>query len=428
MADKKKTNSETIAVGLGQPVTTKNGTYERNSITTYDTSYLDKAGNTANKASKYATKSNPYDKTISAGVKAVQGLQPIKSNQMGAYLDSIQKAMGRGDFSDPYQTMKDSLVGDINSTPFSSKYDDQVDRILGLMEAGYDPETDANYQNYKNAYTRGGQQAMQNTMAQAAALTGGYGSSYGQSVGQQTYNQYMAGLADKIPELAAAAQEMYQNQLNNYMNLGNRDFSRYESNRNYGLNALGALDNLSNTAMNAYNTNANQDWQGVNALGNYVGQDVNIQGMNNEQIMNQLGQYLNAGNYARNELQNKYNNVLGLSDTYNSLFNSTKALQDSERAQYEEIQDRLEAAAKAAAKGSGGSGGGRSGSSSTPETIVNNHSMDGGWVDVPTMGKQSLSSLEQLVKEGKIIETATKDGYVYSPAKKTDRVRYPGLQ
>ena len=56
--------------------------------------------------------------------------------------------------------------------------------------------------------------AMQDTMGQAAALTGGYGSSYAQNVGQQTYNQYMTGLADVIPELYQMAYSRYQDEGN----------------------------------------------------------------------------------------------------------------------------------------------------------------------------------------------------------------------
>ena len=73
------------------------------------------------------------------------------------------------------------------------------------------------------------------TMGQAAALTGGYGSSYGQSVGQQTYQQYLQGLNDKIPELYGLALDQYnqegQQLQNQYAMLGDlRDgeYGRYQ--------------------------------------------------------------------------------------------------------------------------------------------------------------------------------------------------------
>lgn len=53
---------------------------------------------------------------------------------------------------------------------------------------------------------------MQDTLAQMAARTGGLASSYANSVSQQTYDNYMASLADKIPELRQLAYSMYQDE------------------------------------------------------------------------------------------------------------------------------------------------------------------------------------------------------------------------
>ena len=50
---------------------------------------------------------------------------------------------------------------------------------------------------------------MQDTMGQAAAMTGGYSNSYAQTVGQQQYQGYLQQLNDRIPEL-------YQLALNTY--------------------------------------------------------------------------------------------------------------------------------------------------------------------------------------------------------------------
>ena len=66
------------------------------------------------------------------------------------------------------------------------------------------------YQQYKDQYTNLGQMAMKDTMGQAAALTGGYGSSYGQSVGQQQYDAYLQQLNEVVPELYGMAYDQYQ--------------------------------------------------------------------------------------------------------------------------------------------------------------------------------------------------------------------------
>ena len=50
--------------------------------------------------------------------------------------------------------------------------------MLAQKPFSYDPSADPLYHHYAAAYTRGGKQAMEDTLASAAALTGGYGSSY----------------------------------------------------------------------------------------------------------------------------------------------------------------------------------------------------------------------------------------------------------
>ena len=49
----------------------------------------------------------------------------------------------------------------------------------------YDPGADPLYGITRDRYVQQGRMAMKDSMGQAAALTGGYGSSYGQAVGQQ---------------------------------------------------------------------------------------------------------------------------------------------------------------------------------------------------------------------------------------------------
>ena len=55
------------------------------------------------------------------------------------------------------------------------------------------------YRQYESAYRRGGKQAMEDTMANAAALTGGYGNSYASTAGNQAYQSYLAELNQILP-------------------------------------------------------------------------------------------------------------------------------------------------------------------------------------------------------------------------------------
>ena len=106
-------------------------------------------------------------------------------------------AGGNGGYRNGYQSMIDGLMnGILNREPFS-----------------YNKDTDELYQQYKDSYTRGGQRAMQDVLAQVSARTGGLASSYAAGASQQTYNNYMAQLADKVPELYQMRYNMYLNEL-----------------------------------------------------------------------------------------------------------------------------------------------------------------------------------------------------------------------
>lgn len=97
---------------------------------------------------------------------------------------------------------------------YNSQYQDKIDQILDDLLNGktpvYDFSTDPVYQQYKDNYIRQGQMAMMDTMANAAALSGGYGNSYASTVGNQAYQAYLSELNNVIPELADAAYARYQ--------------------------------------------------------------------------------------------------------------------------------------------------------------------------------------------------------------------------
>ena len=119
-------------------------------------------------------------------------------------------------------------------SPYDQQLKDLYDQIVSRPAFEYNADDDQMYQAYKERYQELGQQAMRDTMGQAAALTGGYGSSYGQAAGQQTYDQYMLGLNDKALEMSNAAYARWADegnrQLQNYELLGNladRDYQQW---------------------------------------------------------------------------------------------------------------------------------------------------------------------------------------------------------
>ena len=97
---------------------------------------------------------------------------------------------------------------------YSSAFEEQLqalyDQIAGRESFSYDPEEDETYRRYAKLYAAQGAAAMEDTMGQAASLTGGYSSSYAQAAGQQAYDRYLGELAALVPELRQAALAEYR--------------------------------------------------------------------------------------------------------------------------------------------------------------------------------------------------------------------------
>lgn len=179
---------------------------------------------------------------------------------------------GGGDGSQyiPFQTSKKEEFSYGSAPTYTSKYQGKIDElteaILNREAFTYDPEKDPTYQQYKESYTRNGERAMQDTLGQVSARTGGLASSYASSAAQQTYDGYMSALADKIPELRQLAYSMYQDEGNTQranlemlMALEQGDYAKYadllgqwntDRNFDYGVHRDRISDNRYNNEWN----------------------------------------------------------------------------------------------------------------------------------------------------------------------------------
>ena len=136
------------------------------------------------------------------------------------------------------------------ASQWQEKQQQAYDAVTNRPKFQYSPSGDPMYQQYKQQYQRQGKLAMQDTMGQAAAMNGGYGSSYAQMAGQQAYNSQMQQLSDKMPELYRIALDKYQQEgqelLQRYemaSQMESQDYSRYQdqqaawrSDRDYAAN------------------------------------------------------------------------------------------------------------------------------------------------------------------------------------------------
>lgn len=122
---------------------------------------------------------------------------------------------------------------------FQSQYMDQLNgimnQILNRDSFTYDLNSDPMYQQLRQQYMTQGRRAMQDTMGQAAALTGGYGNSWAATAGQMAYDQHLQSLGERVPELYDMALKGYQlegDQLAQRLDLlndaYNREYGQYQ--------------------------------------------------------------------------------------------------------------------------------------------------------------------------------------------------------
>ena len=163
--------------------------------------------------------------------KQQQALEAYKATKPGAYSSPNQ------------QLSEEALKNWQNYKPFN-----------------FDINRDALYNQYKNNYMTQGKLAMQDTMGQAATLTGGYGNSYAQNAGQQAYQGYLQKLNDVVPALQDAAYNRYlQGKEDAYRNwqtfqaMEAQDYSRY-------MDSVNQFNAEYDRAYNAYNDAYNREY------------------------------------------------------------------------------------------------------------------------------------------------------------------------
>lgn len=211
---------------------------------------------------------------------------------------------------------------------FSSDYDDIIQSEIKRYQDKtfeYDANSDPLYSQYKKTYAREGRRASEDTMAQAAAMTGGIPSSYAIQAGQQAGNYYASQVADKIPELENLAYNRYLNDKDDaYRRIAllraERDsaYNRHMDDINYDLTQLelerqAERDKISDERYDAerketlraqalseaYNAATVGDWSKLKALG-VTPDPIMVDAYGEDQAYNRLLQDIEiANNYAQ---------------------------------------------------------------------------------------------------------------------------------
>lgn len=159
---------------------------------------------------------------------------------------------------------------------YESAYTDQLqaqfDAIMNRQPFKYDIGSDASFQQMSDMYVQQGRRAMQDTMGQAAALTGGYGNSYAQGAGQAAYGNYLQQLGALAPEYEQQAYTRWQGEgadmMDRYQMTADREqdaYSRYMDRLNQYYEeadrAQQAADDMYNREYGEYMDRQNYDFQ-----------------------------------------------------------------------------------------------------------------------------------------------------------------------
>lgn len=133
-----------------------------------------------------------------------------KSMATGTYSSVVGGLMLPGVQKADKPSYTSSYTVNAGNQPYVDQLNSLYDQIVNRKPFQYDLNGDLLYRQMADRYAQMGQQAMRDTMGQAAALTGGYGNSYAQQVGNQAYQQYLTALNDNVPELWDRAYQVYQ--------------------------------------------------------------------------------------------------------------------------------------------------------------------------------------------------------------------------
>ena len=255
-------------LSTGDEVVTGGGTYRITGVNadgSYQSQLVNKNQTTRNYGGSYQTRNSPYT------MSGVSDYTRSKLNGLeGGYMPSgsVQAALAY------LEQVKASKPG-----AYQSRWDDELtslyDQIRNRKKFSYDMGTDPLYQQYREQYQRLGRLAMQDTMGQAAALTGGYGSTYGEQVGQQAYNAYLQNLNDIVPQLQQQAYQRYQDEgtdlYNQYSLVKGRDDTDYGRYRDTVSDYYSDLSD----ARSAYNSERSLDQSQWETMLNYWAQKAN---------------------------------------------------------------------------------------------------------------------------------------------------------
>lgn len=157
---------------------------------------------------------------------------------MTAETTDITRKKRRGDDAESTETATATKSSSSQAESSAGRYDALIrslaDRLSEPASFRYDVGCDPLYRQYAERYLSNARRASDDTLADAASYTGGYGNSYAVSAANQAYGNALSGLNDIVPELYQLAYDASRDQradiqsaFNAYSALDERDYNRY---------------------------------------------------------------------------------------------------------------------------------------------------------------------------------------------------------
>lgn len=272
------------------------------------------------------------DKTTGAQKEAGDALTNVK--ELGSVKDIISKDTWNAintpfSASSAYQeamAYTNQLLAQMSSgrTSYTDQIKDMMGQIQNREKFQYDVSTDTMFQQALSSAMNSGRTAMQDTIGQASALTGGYGSTYATSAGNQTYNAYIQDAYNNLPEYYQMAMEAYQMEgqemYNQLAMLSDADASEYQRmydswNANFSstqqmyAQEYGAWQDSVNNAYNSANLQMQEHGQMYDqAYNTYTALQNNANTLYAQEYQKWADEVANAMNYAGMQNTDYWNN------------------------------------------------------------------------------------------------------------------------
>lgn len=200
---------------------------------------------------------NPYEDKMNATVDKIMNQREWQNPYAEQVQSAYDKVANRADYTDKYEQQKNDLIN----------------ALQNRGEWSYDANNDQAYQAARKQYLREADRATQDTIGQAAALTGGIASTAAVNAASQAGDYYRTQLSDQLANYIDADYNRYQNDIDTDMSLLNQiyqlsdsDFQHYLNQAGLDFDTLSAINDMTESEYQRFIDEVGLDFDTLSAL------------------------------------------------------------------------------------------------------------------------------------------------------------------